>query len=286
MSDIVRAWRARSGLSGTCLASRLQGKCRTPCGVEAVGRIPSARLRAVKANAEGSSTGRSFSIWISIAVALVSALTFLPALDGRFVSWDDNVMLTGNMAFRGFGAENIRWMFTSTLMGHYMPLTWLSFAASYALGGMGPWGFHLASLLLNAFNAALVSLMAWQLIDAAAARRNSGTRASLPALAAGAMVAGLAFGIHPPHAEPVSWATDRGDVLCGTFYLLALICYCRGVDEGGGLHWRPWGGLSLAAMAAAVLSKEIGTTLPAALVILDAYPLQRSDPWPRRTREK
>jgi len=240
----------------------------------------------VKTQADESSTGRAVRILIPIAVALVSALTFLPALDGQFVTWDDNVMLTGNTAFRGFGAENIRWMFTSTLMGHYMPLTWLSFAASYALGGMDPRGFHLASLLLNAFNAALVTLLAWQLIDAARARRITGARLTLPALATGAMVAGLAFGVHPLHAEPVSWATDRGDVLCGTFYLLTLICYCRGVDQDLGLHWRPWGVLALAAMAAAVLSKEIGTTLPAALVILDAYPLQRSDSWPRRAREK
>jgi len=240
----------------------------------------------VKRKPDESSTGISFPIWISIAVAIVSALTFLPALDGQFVSWDDNVMLTGNMAFRGFGVENIRWMFTSTLMGHYMPLTWLSFAASYTLGGMDARGFHLASLLLNAFNAALVTLLAWQLIDAAAARRITGARLTLPALATGAIVAGLAFGVHPLHAEPVSWATDRGDVLCGTFYLLALICYCRGVDEDRGLHWRPWGALALGAMAAAVLSKEIGTTLPAALVILDAYPLQRTDSWSRRVREK
>jgi hypothetical protein len=171
----------------------------------------------MKTKADGASTGRAVPVWISIAVALVSTLTFLPALDGQFVSWDDNVMLTGNMAFRGFGAENIRWMFTTTLMGHYMPLTWLSFAASYALGGLDPRGFHLASLLLNALNAMLVTLLAWRLIDAAAARRIAGKRASRPALATGAMVAGLAFGVHPVHAEPVSWATDRADVFCGTF---------------------------------------------------------------------
>jgi len=273
-------------MSGAGLASRLQGKCRTTCGAHAVRRIPSARLQAVKRKPDESSTGISFPIWISIAVAIVSALTFLPGLDGQFVSWDDNVMLTGNMAFRGFGVDNIRWMFTSTLMGHYMPLTWLSFAASYTLGGMDARGFHLASLLLNAFNAALVTLLAWQLIGAAAGRRIAGTRLTLPARATGAMVAGLAFGVHPLHAEPVSWATDRGDVLCGTFYLLALISYCRGVHHDRGLHWRPWGVLALVAMAAAVLSKEIGTTLPAALLILDAYPLQRSDSWPRRVREK
>lgn len=214
-------------------------------------------------NADEVRAGRAVRIGTAIAVALVAAVTFLPAVHGEFVNWDDNVMLTGNTAFRGFGAENIRWMFTTTLLGHYMPLTWLSFAASYALGGMDPRGFHLANLLLNALNAALVSLLGWRLIDAALARRIAA--ATRPALATGALVAGLAFGVHPLHAEPVAWATDRADVLCSTFYLLALLSYCRGMDEGDGLRWRPWGVLALLAMAAAILSKEIGTTLPAAL---------------------
>jgi len=44
-------------------------------------------------------------------------------------------------------------MFTSTLMGHYIPLTWMSFGLNYVLGGMKPWGYHLVNLLLHASNA-------------------------------------------------------------------------------------------------------------------------------------
>ncbi len=44
-------------------------------------------------------------------------------------------------------------MFTSTLMGHYIPLTWMSFGLNYVLGGMNPWGYHLVNLLLHASNA-------------------------------------------------------------------------------------------------------------------------------------
>jgi hypothetical protein len=51
----------------------------------------------------------------------------------------------------------------------------------------------------------------------------------------------LAFGIHALRAESVAWATDRGDVLCATFDLTALLAYVRAVEGSGGLRWRRWG---------------------------------------------
>ena len=220
---------------------------------------------------------------IAIVVALAAALVFLPALGGQFLAWDDNTTLTGNPAYRGLGPGHLGWMATTTLMGHYMPLTWLSFALTYVLSGMNPWGYHLGSLLLHAVNAGLVTWLAGRLIGAALAPAATGPRA---AVAVGAAVAGLAFGVHPLRAEAVAWATDRGDVLCGAFYLAALLAYLRAVDGGDRLRWRPWGALALSAMAAALLSKEIAVTLPAVLLILDAYPLRRPTSWAARVREK
>ena len=217
---------------------------------------------------------------IALAVALTAALVFLPALGGQFLAWDDGTTLTGNTAYRGLGPSQLAWAATTTLMGHYMPLTWLSFALTYVLAGMNPWAYHLGSLLLHALNASLVAWLAWTLI-----RAGLGVGADRAALAVGATVAGLAFGIHPLRAETVAWATDRGDVLCGAFYLLALLAYVRAVDTGS-LRWRPWGGLALLGMIAALLSKEIAVTLPAVLLVLDAYPLRRPLSWAARLREK
>ena len=180
-------------------------------------------------------------------------------------------------------------MVTNTLMGHYMPLTWLSFAVSHAIGGMDPWFYHVVSLLLHALNAALLTLLAWRLIAAALGRPVPTAASAGPepaTLAVGAAVAGLAFGIHPLRAETVAWATDRGDVLCGTFFLASLLAYCRAVDESGRLRWRPWGLLALLAMVAALLSKEAAVMLPIAMLVLDAYPLRRLGPWPRLVTEK
>ncbi|HKX05734.1 MAG TPA: hypothetical protein VJX71_24800, partial [Methylomirabilota bacterium] len=103
---------------------------------------------------------------IALAVALAAALVFLPALGGQFLAWDDGTTLSGNTAYRGLGASQLAWAATTTLMGHYMPLTWLSFALTYVLAGMNPWAYHLGSLLLHALNAGLVAWLAWTLIRA------------------------------------------------------------------------------------------------------------------------
>src|SRR4051794_9290708 len=86
--------------------------------------------------------------WIPVAVVAVATLvTYLPTLANGFVDFDDQTNLTDNPFFRGLGPDALRWMFTN-LEGHYLPLTWLSFALDYELWGMNPVGYHLTNLLL------------------------------------------------------------------------------------------------------------------------------------------
>src|SRR5262249_49927389 len=155
----------------------------------------------------------------------------------------------------------IRWMFTAMHLGHYAPLTWVSFAVNYQLGGMNPWGYHLTNLLLHAANAWLFYFVARQLLTAAfvggvaagqaAERGHAGPY--LP-LSLGAAFAALIFGVHPLRVESVVWITERRDVLCGFFYLVSTLAYLRGVVGGGGIE-RRWGRLSLVAFLLALLSK-------------------------------
>jgi Flp pilus assembly protein TadD len=101
-----------------------------------------------------------------------------------------------------------------------------------------------------------------------------GVPPSNPAIAAGAVFAALVFGIHPLRAESVAWLSGRRDVVCATFYLLATLAYLRGV-AGGGRITPTWWGLSVAAFAAALLSKAAAMTLPLTLLLIDVYPLRR-----------
>jgi Flp pilus assembly protein TadD len=199
-------------------------------------------------------------------IFLVTCAVFWPSLQGGF-NWDDDITLVANLKFRGFEASQIRWMFTNTLMGHYMPLTWLTFALDHVLGRMDPWGYHLASLLLHAVNAVLVYLVARRLLSVAL-QTAVDTRV-------GAGLAALLFALHPQRAESVAWISDRATLLCGAFYLLAVLSYLHGVGAPDRRRSTWWRAASLVAFAAALLSKGIAMSLPITLLILDVYPLQR-----------
>src|SRR5690349_8146822 len=106
--------------------------------------------------------------WVLAAIALISAsilLAFRPVLGNGFVNWGDQVDLVNNTHFRGFSPANVHWMFTTIQMGHYQPLSWLTFALDFQFWGLNPKGYHLTSLLLHAGCAVIVFLLLMELLD-------------------------------------------------------------------------------------------------------------------------
>jgi hypothetical protein len=90
---------------------------------------------------------------IPIIVVVMTVAAFYPALQNKFVNWDDYKNIVENPHYRGLGWATIRWMFTSFHMGHYQPLTWVTLGMDYVLWGMNPFGYHLTSLILHAATA-------------------------------------------------------------------------------------------------------------------------------------
>jgi tetratricopeptide (TPR) repeat protein len=212
---------------------------------------------------------------VPVAVALLTFLAFLPSLRGQFLGWDDDVNFVGNPHYRGLGWSELRWMFTTGHMGHYIPVTWVTLGLDYLVWGMDPTGYHLTNLLLHAANAVLAYAIALYLL-----------RHAMPAPAgerpwrqrAGAAAAALSFAVHPLRVESVAWITERRDVLSAFFYLLALLAYLRAcaarAEEDAPRVFR-WYWTSVGSFALALLSKSMAVTLPAVLLIIDAYPLGR-----------
>jgi len=227
---------------------------------------------------------RRLSLLVRVLPCLVFAVTvvtFLPALDGQFLNWDDEENFLRNEGFRGLGLPQLRWMFSTSLMGHYIPVTWLSFGVNYVVGGMEPRGYLAGNVLLHAAAAVLVFLIARRLLAAALDDRAPGHAVEL-----GAAFAALVFAVHPLRVESVAWITERRDVLSGVWYLLTVWAWLRAV--AGGDRIRPgFYALSLAAFVAGLLSKASGVMLPIAFLVLDAYPLRRlALGWRRLISEK
>ena len=218
-----------------------------------------------------------------LAPALLVAavvVAFFPALGAEFLNWDDNYVLTENPSWRGLGAAQLGWMLTTLHMGHYQPLTWLSFAADHALWGMDPRGYHLTNVALHAANAVLV----WALAGAIFRLGEGNARPAAVFLAA------LLWALHPLRVESVAWVTERRDVLSTFFLLITVLAWLRFLSGGRRAGWY---GLALASFACSLLAKAWGMTLPAVLLVLDVWPLGRfgrraphSAPLPRLVVEK
>lgn len=203
-----------------------------------------------------------------VVVFVLTAAVFSPALLNGFVDWDDNVNFLANPHYRGLGLAQIRWMFTSAISGHWIPLTWLTLGADYVVWGMNPFGYHLTNVVLHALNTGLLFVVARRLLARAV------PDAPPQAWQLGALAAALAWALHPLRAESVAWVTERRDLVSGAFALLTVLAYVT-MTERQGADRRRWLVLALAAFAAALASKSIVMGLPIVLVLLDVYPLRR-----------
>ena len=206
-----------------------------------------------------------------LLAALAAALALLPALRNGFVDWDDRSTLLLNEHFRGLSWENLRWMLSSFHLGHWQPLAWLSFCADYALWGMRPFGYHLTALLLHSANAVLACLLGERLLAAGGTPPEHAQTA--------AFWGALLFAVHPLRVESVAWATERRDVLMGLFFIAAMLAHVR--ESRGEARANPRYALTTAMAALCALSNVRGLTLPAALLLLDVYPLRRLPVDPR-----
>src|SRR5262245_21296924 len=224
-------------------------------------------IRAPNKSRTGQYLG--FLQWaLPILVVVLTTAAFYPVLQNKFVNWDDYKNIVENPHYRGLGRTNIRWMFTTFHMGHYQPLTWVTWGFDYVLWGMNPFGYHLTSLILHAATAVAFFFMARELLSIA-----TGSAETPAAVWVGAATAALVFALHPLRVESVAWATERRDVLSGLFYTLTILAYLyawRRKKLRAGWYW-----LTLGLFLCAILSKSITVTLPAVLLLLDLYPLRR-----------
>ena len=211
-----------------------------------------------------------------LAPVLVAGLTltaFLPALSNDFVRFDDHIGLLDNPAFRGFGREHLRWMWTSTTLATYQPVVWMTWALDYLVWGLDPRGYHLTNLVLHTASAVLVYGLTLRLLVAA---HGKGSADESPGSRLGAAVAALFFGIHPLRAEPVAWVSGRADLVAGLFLLVSVLVYLEAWrrDATGG-RAAGWLSAALGAFAVSLLAKPVGLAYPLVLVVLDVYPLRR-----------
>ncbi len=191
-------------------------------------------------------------------VALMSTLVLIYGRVGGFdySGFDDQGYVVHNEMVRsGLTIEGVRWAFTAFHMSNWHPLTWISHMGDVSLFGETPGPQHLVNVVLHGLNSLLVYVLVSWLI------RNW----------IGSLLAAFLFLAHPLHVESVAWIAERKDLLCGLFYLLALLAYVGYVARPGVGRYS----LVAGAFALALLSKPMAVSLPLALLLLDYWPLNR-----------
>jgi tetratricopeptide (TPR) repeat protein len=179
------------------------------------------------------------------AAALVAAVAFAAYAGtlGHGFALDDGPEVVDNAHVRSLG--NVGTIFSASswagsgdrLAPIFRPVTTLSYALNYALGGLDPFGFHLANVLLHALVSVLVLLLGL--------RVGLGTGAAL--------VGAVLFAVMPVHVEAVANVAGRKDLIAAAFATGAVLAHARALRRGGASSILP-----PLLVAGALLSKESG----------------------------
>lgn len=188
-----------------------------------------------------------------LVVALTCIVVYAPSLGNPF-HYDDEHSVLLNPHLRDLARVPSYFTDPTTFSADpakamYRPLLLVTYALNFALGGEGPWSFHLVNLGIHAAAAATVWWLARLLLGR-------------PGIA---LLAGMLFAVHPLASEPVNYVSSRSESLAGLLYLLGIGFFVRARQRGSG-----WGDLlSGLALILGLLVKSIVVTLPAVLLLYD-----------------
>ena len=193
---------------------------------------------------------RPFLMGLGLVVLALAA--FVPAFSGPEI-WDDKDWLTN--AYGLYAAPNALWRIWTDpgSVQQYYPVTTTSFWLDYLLWGAGRTGpLHVE----NAFLHGLSAVGFWILLSRLGLRHG--------------WFAAALFAVHPMMAESVAWITERKNVLCTLFGILALFGHGSAVgwwaSKGKGTLWMH--GLAFGAFSLAMLSKVGAVTLIGVVLVL------------------
>jgi tetratricopeptide (TPR) repeat protein len=206
-------------------------------------------------------------VWLSLALYALTLVAYAPVLRGGFI-WDDDDYVENNANLRSAGGLLDIWTAPRSSPQYY-PMVFTSFWIEHQLWGLNAGGYHLVNVLLHATAAVLL----WRVLVAL----------EIPA----AWCAAAIFAVHPVHAESVAWITERKNVLSAVFYFASALTYVawasrpsnpaerqkkkKKKNSSGETTPKPRWGLyfvSLALFVAALLSKTVTCSLPAALLLV------------------
>jgi len=194
---------------------------------------------------------KNYKYFWHILLLNIVFVAFFNTLDNDFTNWDDPYYVTNNKLIHQLNFDNIAQIFKQGFTGTYVPLSIVSLAIDYQVGGGKPFMFHLTNLLLHLANTLLVFLIIKKLFISIRI----------------AFGAALLFGIATMQVESVAWVTERKDVLYSFFFLFSIFQYIKFKF----LSQRKFLFVSIAAFILSLFSKSQAVTLPLVLLLVEYF---------------
>jgi tetratricopeptide (TPR) repeat protein len=185
----------------------------------------------------------SRAIWWIAALALAGVVAYAPAISGQ-VLWDDDAHITKASLQSLRGLVRI-WTEVGATQQYY-PVLHSAFWIEHRLWGERVVGYHLVTLFLHLASTGLL----------VACLRKLGMKA--------AWLAGFLFALHPVMVESVAWISEQKNTLSTALYLGSALAYLNfdSTRRRGQFY------LATLLFLAALLTKSVTATLPAALLVV------------------
>lgn len=199
-----------------------------------------------------------------ITTLILSSLIYLPSINGEFLKWDDNLYVYENPLITLNWFEFIKFVFTSTAIANFHPLTMLAHKVDYSIWGLNPWGHHLTNIILNTLNTVVVYFIVDKFI---ALNRSIFKKEYNSNIFIVPILSAIFFTLHPAHVENVAWISSRKDLLFFFFYGLSVLSYLIYIEK----DLKKFSVLCFGFFILALISKPMAVSLPLTLIVIDIY---------------
>lgn len=181
--------------------------------------------------------------WSALALVAATVAAYAPALRAGFI-WNDSDYVTAP-ALRSWAGLGRIWTEVGATEQYY-PLLHSWFWLQSWVFGDAPAGYHVVNVLAHAGAAVLFALVL----------RRWAVR--------GAWWAAALFALHPVAVESVAWVSEQKNTVSLVLYLAAALAWLRFEERrsGGRYAW------ATVLFVAALLTKSVTATLPAALLVV------------------